>query len=139
MPKPQRSSSDASAAFFAGIEGPRRAELARIDAFIRDTVPTLTPVVHGKMLGYGPFHYRYASGHEGDTCAVLLANNKRYLSIYVCPADGDYAFLERDAAALGKADCGKGCIRFAVFDDLHRPTLASILKKAAERLVTKRV
>jgi hypothetical protein len=65
----------------------RRADVERLDALIREVAPELTPGYANGFLGYGPYHYRYASGREGDTFVLSVASQKAYLALYVCAAD----------------------------------------------------
>jgi hypothetical protein len=69
------------------LEEPRKTDIKKLDALIRKTVPKLKPFVHSGMLAYGPFHYKYASGREGDWFKVGLASSARYISLYACAAD----------------------------------------------------
>ncbi|MFD1236127.1 DUF1801 domain-containing protein [Pseudonocardia benzenivorans] len=90
---------------------PRRGDIAALDALIREAAPDLEPVLAGRMLGYGPFHYRYASGREGDATLIALASRKRYISVYVlCSTEGAY-LAERYAPRLTGASVGKSCVR----------------------------
>jgi hypothetical protein len=119
------------ASILAAIPAPRRSEIARIDAFIRATVPDLAPCVTAGMLGYGPFHYRYASGREGDTAKVGLSSRAQYISLYVCAADEKGYLAERYRARLPGADIGKACVRFKRFDDLDPAAVKDLLREAA--------
>jgi hypothetical protein len=121
--------------YFAAA-GDRAGDLKRLDKLIRAAAPNLEPffleadTMTG--LGYGRYHYRYASGREGDSCVVGLANQKNYMSLYVCVTkDGKY-LPERYAKRLGKASCGKSCIRFKKLDDLDLDTVTALLKEAAQ-------
>src|SRR5204863_8800084 len=64
-----------------GLPEPRRSDIARLHRLIRKTVPALAPFVHGGMLGYGPYHYRYPSGREGDWFRVGLASHTSHISL----------------------------------------------------------
>src|SRR5918998_3780140 len=99
-------------AYFAAVPDARRDDLRRLDALIRETLPDAAPGVGHGMLGYGPVHYRYASGREGDTFLVSLASRKVGISLYLFCADGEPGLAERYAERLGKADLGKACVRF---------------------------
>ena len=59
------------------------------------------------MLAYGPWHYKYASGREGDWFRIGVASDKNYISLYICASDGDGYVAERYKAALPKANIGK--------------------------------
>ena len=82
------------------------------------------------MLGYGRFHYRYASGREGDASLVALANRKQYISLDVLCADAGGYLAERYADRLPKAKIGKSCVRFKRTDDLDLDALRALLSEA---------
>jgi len=81
------------------------------------------------MLGYGPFHYRYASGREGDTAKVSLASRRQHISLYVsCTVgDGERSLAEEYREQLPGADIGKSCIRFKRPADLDPDVLRELL------------
>jgi hypothetical protein len=114
------------------IEDPRRSELRRLHELIRSAAPGLDPVVMGKMLGYGPFHYRYETGREGAATVLSLANNKNYISLYVlCTDQGGY-LAEQYKESLPKADIGKSCVRIKRVDDLDLDVVRDLVSRAAE-------
>ena len=117
-------------AYIAALDEPRRSDVRVLHDLIRSTVPELEPTMAFGILGYGTYHYRYASGREGDSTVVGLASNKRHLSLYVACAHGrDLA--ESYAARLPKASIGKGCIRVRRVADLDLDVLAELLREAA--------
>lgn len=85
--------------------------------------------MHG-MIGYGPYHYRYASGREGDSARVGLAINKTGFSVYVSCVDEKGYLAEQAKARLGKASIGKSCIRFKRLADIELDVLREVLAKA---------
>ncbi|MCD8485035.1 DUF1801 domain-containing protein [Candidatus Woesebacteria bacterium] len=116
-------------AFFADIPEPRKSHFEKLHAFIRKQAPKLEPYIEGKFLGYGKYHYRYASGREGDWFTVGLGNNKNSLAVYVvCTEDGKY-ITEKYQDRL-KADIGKSCIRFKKFEDIDWKVLGELLTEA---------
>jgi hypothetical protein len=117
--------------YIAALAEPRRTDVAALDALIREHALGLEPVVAGKMLGYGPFHYRYASGREGDTTLLGLASQKRYISLYVLCASGGRYLAESYAERLPKASVGKSCVRFARLSDVDPAVLAELVTEAA--------
>jgi uncharacterized protein DUF1801 len=128
--RPAATRGDGADALIAALPEPRRAEVARIDRFIRETVPGLTRCAAAPMIGYGPIHYRYASGREGDAFKIALASRARHVSIYICAADARGHVAERYRARLPGADIGKGCVRFQRFDDLDPDALRDLLREA---------
>lgn len=117
--------------YIASLEEPRRIEVERTDALIRETLPLLERVIQAGMIGYGPYHYRYASGREGDSSRVVLASNKNYISVYACASDDRGYVAERYRDKLPKAKIGRSCIRFKRLDDLDRDVLREILRACA--------
>lgn len=117
----------------AELAEPRRSEVKQLDALIRKTVPKLKPYVQSGMLGYGKYHYKYASGREGDWAVVSLASQKNYISLYIaCVIDknqGQY-LAESYRDKLSKASIGKSCIRFKKLDDVDLSVIREILRKA---------
>ncbi len=65
--------------YFRQIEEPRRSEVKKLHEAISKAVPKLKPGIHTGMIGYGTYHYKYASGREGDWPVVALASQKNYI------------------------------------------------------------
>lgn len=121
--------------YIDGLEEPRKGEILRLHELIRKTVPNLKPHIQSGMLGYGSYHYKYASGKEGDWMIIGLSSRKNYISVYVnaTTPDGQYV-AEKYKSALPKASIGKSCIRFKKLDDVDKKTLALVIKQGAELL-----
>jgi hypothetical protein len=119
------------AEYIAAVDEKRRPDIAALDALIRTHAPELEPVIMGGMLGYGPFHYRYASGREGDACKLALASNASYISLYCSAADADGYVAERYVDRLPKASIGKSCVRFKKLADLDEPALVALIEQTA--------
>jgi hypothetical protein len=112
---------------------PRRSDVRALHELIRRTVPQLEPTMDFGMLGYGKYHYRYATGREGDWQLVGVASNKNYISLYVTPTAPSGAYLaETYKDQLPKASIGKSCIRFKRLGDVDQEVLARLLRQAAE-------
>jgi hypothetical protein len=118
-------------AYLDALEGPRRDEIEALHGLIQRTAPELEPHVQSGMLAYGRYHYRYASGREGDWMVVALASQKRYISLYACMADDRGYVAERYAEALPKASIGKSCIRFTRLADVDLGTLEAVVRECA--------
>jgi hypothetical protein len=120
------------AEYIAAVDEKRRADIAALDALIRTHAPELEPVVMDGMLGYGPFHYRYASGREGDACKLSVASNASYISLYCLAADENGYVAERYADRLPKASIGKSCVRFKALADLDGQVLGALIEETAK-------
>jgi hypothetical protein len=117
--------------YIAAVDDKRRPDITALDALIRKHAPKLEPVIMNGMLGYGPFHYRYASGREGDACKLAVASNASSISLYCLGADADGYIAERYADRLPKADVGKSCVRFKKLADLDERALVALIKDTA--------
>src|SRR5580765_8033620 len=95
------------AEYIAAVDDKRRPDIAALDALIRKHAPKLEPVIMGDMLGYGPFHYRYASGREGDACKLSIASNASHISLYCFAAAAKGYVAGRYVERLPKASIGK--------------------------------
>jgi hypothetical protein len=82
------------------------------------------------MLGYGNFKYKNYKGEVIDWPTVALANQKNYISLYVCAVDNGQYIAEMYKDKLGKVSVGKSCIRFKKIEDLNLETLKKVIKLA---------
>jgi len=116
--------------YIEALEEPRRSEIRQLHELIREAVPDAEPSLRTGMIGYGEFHYRYASGREGDADLVSLSSRKNYISLYVlCMFDGGY-LAERYAERLPKAKIGKSCVRFKRASDVDLGVVRELVAEA---------
>jgi hypothetical protein len=85
----------------------------------------------GNIIGFGQYHYKYASGHEGDAALVGFAPRKSSISLYVLSG---FEGQEQLLAMLGKHKAGKGCLYVNRLDDIDLPTLGKILQGTVENI-----
>jgi hypothetical protein len=83
------------------------------------------------MVGFGSYHYRYASGHEGDTFLTGFSPRKSNLTLYVTSGFGAQEEL---MAKLGKYKTGKSCLYIKRLDDIDRGLLRTLIERSVERL-----
>ena len=77
------------------------------------------------IIGFGSYHYKYASGHEGDSMLIDFSPRKAEFSLYVSAPGKDNKQL---LAKLGKYKMGKACIYFKKLSDLDLSTLEKLSK-----------
>lgn len=123
-------------AYLAALAEPRKSELKALDAAIRKAAPRLKPYLaySGTMLGYGRYHYRYASGREGECPIVALSSRAQYISLYVSGCRNGWTIVEAAKARLGKVSVGKACIRFKRLADLNLETALELVQEASALL-----
>jgi len=77
------------------------------------------------IIGFGSYHYKYASGHEGDAIIIGFSPRKAEFSLYVLAAgNDDKKLLDK----LGKYKKGKACIYFKKLSDLNLDALEKLSK-----------
>ena len=117
-------------AHLEALDEPRRSEMKRLDALICATLPDYDRHLNGDIIGYGSYHYKYASGREGDWFKVGLCSRKTGLALYICATiDGKYV-AEGYQARLPKAKIGKSCVKAKKLADLDEATLVEMLNQA---------
>lgn len=121
---------DAQACVAAIADPVRRADCQALAALM-ERVTGAPPVMWGPgIVGFGSYHYRYASGREGDAPLAGFAPRKGDISIYLsCDGEARDALL----AQLGRHKMGKAClyvrrladIDLAVLEELVRESIAT--------------
>jgi uncharacterized protein YdhG (YjbR/CyaY superfamily) len=118
--------------YLAMVPAERKEDVQFVHEFIKKTVPKLKSHFAYNMLGYGSFKYTNHKKQALDWPIISLANQKNYMSLYVCAVEGRKYVAEAHAAKLGKVSVGKSCIRFKKAEDLNLPELKKVLQKAAK-------
>ncbi|HEY4322409.1 MAG TPA: DUF1801 domain-containing protein [Mucilaginibacter sp.] len=81
------------------------------------------------IVGFGKYHYKYDSGHEGEICLSGFSPRKGNLSLYVLAG---FPGQEDLLARLGKHKAGKGCLYLKKLDDVNLDILESLVKQSAD-------
>ena len=79
------------------------------------------------IIGFGSYHYQYASGHEGDAPIIGFSPRKPAFSLYV------YSSIEEQKkllANLGKFKMGKYCIYVRKLSDIDLSVLEKLTKSS---------
>lgn len=114
-----------AAEFIAAVADPKRRADAEAASALLTEATGEPPVMWGaSIVGFGAYHYRYASGHEGDAPLVGFSPRKGNLVFYLSGCDEERADL---LARLGKHKAGKGCVYVNRLSDVD----AGVLKQMA--------
>lgn len=81
------------------------------------------------IIGFGSYHYKYASGHEGDMPIIGFSPRKAEFSLYVYSYSEENKHLLND---LGKFKMGKACIYVKKLSDINIDSLERICKATIE-------
>jgi hypothetical protein len=83
------------------------------------------PYMYGSsIVGFGNYHYKYASGHEGDAPLAGFSPRKDALTIYMA---SEFNGRDEMLAKLGKHKNSKGCIYVKKLEDIDRKVLKKII------------
>ena len=119
--------------YLAAVPVERKELMLFLHEFIQKAVPKLESHLAYNMLGYGNFAY---VNHKKQTVPwpiIALANQKNYVSVYVCALEAGQYLAEKHAKELGKVSVGKSCIRFKKIEDVNLPVLKKVLQAAAKK------
>lgn len=86
------------------------------------------------IIGYGSYHYKYASGHEGDSFVAGFAPRKRELVIYlVGNCDGQSELLTK----LGKHKTGRACLYIKKLEIIDMSILKKLIAESTDAIRAK--
>lgn len=119
------------------LQSDRKESIEFLHNFIQKTAPSLKPHFAYNMLGYGSFSYKQSfstnKNHKKEIVewpTIALANQKNYISLYICALENGQYLAEKYKSKLGKVSVGKSCIRFKKIEDLNLKTFEKVLKIA---------
>lgn len=81
------------------------------------------------IVGFGQYHYKYASGHEGDMCRIGFSPRKQALTLYLMMDRAPYADL---FARLGKYKTGVSCLYIKKLADVNLDVLEQMIRRSYE-------
>lgn len=79
------------------------------------------------IVGFGTYHYVYASGREGDWMLSGFSPRKASISVYLMAG---FEQLSDELASLGKHKVGKGCLYIKSLGDIDEKHLRKMIKKS---------
>lgn len=86
------------------------------------------------IVGFGKYHYRYASGREGDFFEAGFSPRKRALTLYVMAGFSEYEDL---LGRLGKHSTGKSCLYVKRLADIDLDVLRELLTRSVSYIRAK--
>ena len=116
--------------FLDAVEHPTRRE----DSFaVLEMMREITghePAMWGpSIVGFDTYHYRYASGQEGEWPVVGFSPRKRSLTLYIMSGFDQYKTL---LSKLGKYKTGKSCLYINKLADVDQETLRELVRQSVE-------
>ncbi|MGD2115652.1 MAG: DUF1801 domain-containing protein [Acidobacteriota bacterium] len=136
MAEPKTRPTDASVReFLDGVEDETKRRdsetLLEIMGRITGEEPTMWG---GSIIGFGSYHYRYASGREGDWFLTGFSPRKQSFSLYIMSGFRGYdELLDR----LGKHKTGKSCLYVKRLEDVDLAVLEELIERSVERVAAR--
>ncbi len=118
--------------FINQVPDEARREDCRQVARIMEEITGEKPTMWGpSIVGFGTYHYKYASGREGDWPIAAFSPRKQDLTLYLLPGFTEQADLMKQ---LGKHRTGKSCLYIKRLSDVHLPTLKKLIRESVKRM-----
>jgi hypothetical protein len=83
------------------------------------------------IIGFGSYHYRYASGREGDWFLTGFSPRAQNLTLYIMAGFDRYDEL---LGKLGKYKTGKSCLYIKKLEDVNPSILVELVQRSAEHV-----
>ena len=119
-------------AYLDAIDDPqRRADCAAISALMK-RVTKFEPKMWGpSIVGFGSYHYRYETGHEGDACLAGFSFRRPEIVVYIAES---FESREKLLQELGKHRMGKVCVYIKRLSDIDVVVLEKLVKASVAEM-----
>jgi predicted CopG family antitoxin len=123
--------------FIDKIRDSQRREDCRVVSDIMRDVTGEEPKMWGSsIVGFGRYHYKYASGREGDWPITGFSPRKGDLTLYIMGGFDSFSDLMKE---LGKYKTGKSCLYIKKLADIDVGVLRKLVKKSVKLMASQRV
>ncbi|WP_345239211.1 DUF1801 domain-containing protein [Pontibacillus salipaludis] len=114
--------------FIERIESVKKREDAyRLLDLFTETTGCEAKMWGASIIGFGSYHYKYDSGHEGDAPVVGFSPRKAKHSLYLAQGEPN---REELLSQLGKHKTGKACVYVNKLDDIDVEVLRSLIQQS---------
>jgi Domain of unknown function (DU1801) len=117
--------------FIASVTPAKRRRDAETLLALMQRVTGEQPVLSGTAVGFGTYHYKYASGREGDAAAAGFAPRKPASVVYLMDGVGSHT---EDLERLGPHSTGVGCLYLKDLEDVDLDVLERIVRRSWQTL-----
>lgn len=129
--KTQRNNTSVKSFIDAVPDEQRRKDARTVSAIMQDVTGEQPAMWGASIVGFGSYHYKYASGQEGDWPLVGFSPRKDNLTLYIMPGFREYGdLLEK----IGKHKKGVSCLYIKSLEDVHVPTLKTLVRQSVRHM-----
>ncbi|MCA1010311.1 DUF1801 domain-containing protein [Halobacillus halophilus] len=119
-------------AFIGTVEKQKKREDAyRLLDIFAETTGYEAKMWGSSIIGFGSYHYKYASGHEGDAPLVGFSPRKAKISLYFSPEE---PLREELLKKFGKHTTGKACVYINKVEDINEEVLKELIRASINHL-----
>lgn len=101
-----------------------RRDARKVAAMMREATGARAKMWGASIVGFGEYHYKYASGREGDFMITGFSPRKQALTLYVIPG---FRHFEALMGKLGKYKTGKSCLYIRRLSDVDEQVLKRLI------------
>jgi len=112
--------------FLANVDEHRQGDCQKIMKLLQEVTGEKPRMWGPSMIGFGSYHYKYASGREGDWFITGFSPRKKDYTIYINSGLDNHGDLLQQ---LGKHKTGKSCLYIRKLEDINWPVLKELVKK----------
>ncbi|WHX41039.1 DUF1801 domain-containing protein [Mesobacillus sp. AQ2] len=114
--------------FIESVESPKkRDEAYKLLDIFTETTGYQAKMWGPSIIGFGSYHYKYESGHDGDAPLVGFSPRKAKISLYFATGDTEREALLKD---FGKHTSGKACVYINKVDDIDTEILKALIHQS---------
>jgi hypothetical protein len=109
----------------------KRADARKVAAMMRKATGKRARMWGTSIVGYGTYHYKYASGREGDFLMTGFSPRKQALTVYVIPGFSHFGTLMNK---LGIYKTGKSCLYIKRLSDIDEKILEQLINRSVKHM-----
>ncbi|MBT2692764.1 DUF1801 domain-containing protein [Bacillus sp. ISL-55] len=114
--------------FIENVDNPKKREDAyRLLDIFTETTGYPAKMWGPSIIGFGSYHYKYDSGHEGDAPLVGFSPRKAKISLYFATGDTEREVLLKE---FGKHTSGKACVYINKIADIDVDVLKALIHQS---------
>ena len=119
-------------AFLSGVTDEKKRQDSFAILELMKKVTGKEPEMWGEsIVGFGAYHYKYASGREGDWFLTGFSPRAQNLTLYIMAGFDQYETL---LSKLGKHSTGKSCLYIKKIEDIDINVLEELVKRSVEHM-----
>lgn len=113
------------------VDEKRRKECFTILKLMKQVTKAEPKIWGSSIVGFGAYHYKYASGREGDWFLTGFSPRKESLTLYLMSGLHRHGTLLK---SLGRHKSGKGCLYINDLDDVDMSVLKKLVRASVHDL-----